>query len=434
MAADYESKPVDAQALAAAFGGPATEGDELAESVVDDDGRTRTDRPSSISTAAASDVMAALKEALDDARISWDASSLHAAVAALLSSQFVLFAGPSGTGKSTLARALMDFFVPPDAQGVIEARRQMLGPEDLVGFRSPISDQFVRGFAHSALAALHDAGSEDLAASAVLVEEVNLSSVEGYLSAFMHALSGPSVSHVPWQLYDPADDPVPGVLAELSIGPWPRLLGTINVDATALAPSPKVAARASVVLLLPSAHADTRTAITSLRSQRTRVRFSETGASLLGDPALAVADGAGVDLNRLVDAVNQTVASVAAVAAPSNRQIVQMALYCAWFVLLADGGAGPDRVSSVGPSGEATPSDLYKLGAENALLYFLLPSLRADEFSEALGVLNGLSSLFVPPSAEREVLGGLLGSRVERLAASDDGSAGRYLDYWDRLS
>ena len=62
-----------------------------------------------------------------------DATDLLAAV---LSSQFVLFAGPSGTGKSTLARQLQSFFADSDKARTVDARRQWLSPEDLAGYYS----------------------------------------------------------------------------------------------------------------------------------------------------------------------------------------------------------------------------------------------------------------------------------------------------------
>src|SRR4051794_10456782 len=52
------------------------------------------------------DLVYRFEEALDAARVQLDVSTVLASLAGMLSSQFLLLAGPSGTGKSTLARAL----------------------------------------------------------------------------------------------------------------------------------------------------------------------------------------------------------------------------------------------------------------------------------------------------------------------------------------
>ena len=71
----------------------------------------------------------------------------------------------------------------------------------------------------------------------------------------------------------------------LLFGPYPRVIGTINVDTTAPAPARKVVARSSVILLKPEAL--TVGALVNLfgQEQESSDAWHGEGAPWLGDPA-----------------------------------------------------------------------------------------------------------------------------------------------------
>lgn len=375
------------------------------------------------------------QDALETAGIEVDASTLMASLAAVYSSQFVLFAGPSGTGKSTLARALMDFIVPEEAQAVIEARRQLVGPEDLTGFLSPFTGEFSPGLDLGGLMRLAT-DEVKAAAPSLLVEEVNLSTIEGYLSPLTHGLSSPSVPWVQWRLH-PNDEDVDGIPATLLIQPFPRLLGTINVDATAMAPSPKVAARSCVLLLLPKfKDQSVSNALDALTGPRPKVDLDDEAMSLLGDPLSIIRDE--MDLNErdaIAAEVHRVIQQVKGAGAqrfvPSRRQLAQMVTYASWFVWLADGYL--DRGGVMAEDEDGKPLGPTTVAAENALLHFILPSLRPDVFSEVVGLLQGDSPAIPFSDPADDAVGSLLGKRFTDLVAGTTSSS-RYLDFWDRLS
>src|SRR5690242_14780704 len=101
--------------------------------------------------------------------LDFDEATILDALAAYLSSQFLLFAGPSGTGKSSLARALATFFT--DRFVALEAEVGLTRPADFVGYPSSITgaSEYVTTPATDLLLELPSGGTNALS-PAVLVE------------------------------------------------------------------------------------------------------------------------------------------------------------------------------------------------------------------------------------------------------------------------
>lgn len=369
------------------------------------------------------------------AGIEFDTSTVVDLLVSYLSSQFLLFAGPSGTGKSTAARALGYIFCTPKSFGVIEGRRQMIGPEDVAGYYSPLSKSYVRVPDLRVLQQLAVPAPD--AVPALLVEEINLSAVEGYLAPFTHGMSGPTAEEITWELHNaPIADPPD----ELALGPFPRLMGTINVDATAMAPAPKVTARACVLLLEPPGDSSISSALQQLKSPQAPPTVAEgAGAELVGDPSEIFASGIAqdpllvqhaTDLINLIRATGPYDQGAGAAALPnpvSRRQIAQLLTYGSWFVLFAQAHVA---------NGGTLLGDSHRLGIENALLHYVLPSLPGVDFGTALQRLQDAKTSLAQSSTNTQELGGVLLARVERLmsAGGDALGMGRILDFWDRLS
>jgi energy-coupling factor transporter ATP-binding protein EcfA2 len=349
-------------------------------------------------------------------------------LAAVLSSQFVLFAGPSGTGKSTAAMALADFFTPGPRRATVTVERTWETPQDVVGAYSSFAGYYLAkpGLDELLRMELHDAatdGSVESCTPVVVVEEANLSAIEGYLNPVVHGLSAPAKRSIRWDLHPldhlaprSGEEGAPQVIPPaLELGPWPRFLGTINVDHTAIAPARKVSGRACVVLLEPmeaSASADGVDALWEgvgagdrdvgpeelLHDPRTAL------ASLRGDPGLAA-------LATGLDQVTSQLAEALGANPVSKRDEQRCLLYMAFFQEIAPHVPGFEV------------EDLLVKTAENAVLHFVLPGLTPQQFAVAVDLFRA------PGSAS------LLRSRCARLMPEDaDASLGYAVDFWTALS
>jgi DNA polymerase III delta prime subunit len=349
-------------------------------------------------------------------------------LAAALGSQFVLFAGPSGTGKSTAAMALADFFTPLARRARITVERTWEAPQDVVGSYSAFAHYFLAKPGLDELLRLrYDASAPaDSVASrspVVVIEEANLSPIEGYLNPVVHGLSVPAKEIIEWNLH-PLDEDAPRgaedgaalvVPSKLALGPWPRFLGTINVDHTAIAPARKVSGRACVVLLEAMEVSAAADGVDALWDGVGSAERQEGPEELLHDPRTALASLRGspglTALASGLDAVTTTLGDKLGANAVSKRDEQRCLLYMAFFQEIAPHVPGFET------------GDLLNTAAENALLHFVLPGLTPQQFAIAVELFR------------EEQTGSLLRSRCARLLPEDaDASLGYAVDFWTALS
>lgn len=345
-------------------------------------------------------------------------------LSAVFSSQLVLFAGPSGTGKSTAASALATFFAPPNRRSVIKVERLWESPSDVVGSYSTFANRFVPRPGLEQLRRAIAEPAPQAPSPFVIIEEANLSAMEGYLNPIMHELSEPAVERVAWQLHS-MDGPqtVMGndsltVEPILYLGPWPRFLGTINVDHTAPAPAHKVCGRACVVLLEPPEDSASSEGVDALWSDPFPDEDESAPPGVLHDPRTTLGmlrDGEGLaSLSTSLDGVLQDLRDAIHGGNPvGKRDEHRCLLFMAWFAEIAPAVPGIDI-----PGGS-----VLRVAAENAVLHFVLPGLSADQFSSAVTQFSSAGS------------GSLLNRRCKNLADHEEvGSFGVPVDFWESLT
>lgn len=338
-------------------------------------------------------------------------------LAAVLSSQFLIMAGPSGSGKSLMASALAAFFAPKDRRCRLEASRLLAKPEEFLGYYSHLADQ--KFMAYDPLLSLLDLDTTDNGTPPMItIEEANLSPIEGYLSALVHGLGELETKVLPLRLHTQpgeVDSQVPGrkVSHALELQPYPRFFATINVDADSPAPARKVVSRACVVLL------ETPTFETALAAADTLVHPSvgDAGgpaAAYIGKPTIAFDRYAATGSEVYEQALGERAVMLRdklGVDVIAHRQLQRSLVYMAGFVEL---------------SGETEPEQGHpavEAAADNAILHFVLPSLPAAQFERALETLEDGQPT------------GVLVTRLARLrSVVDEQQFGPPPDFWGALS
>lgn len=337
-------------------------------------------------------------------------------LACFVSSQMLLLAGPSGTGKSSLARGLADFFSAEVA--VIDAEPGLIRPQDLVGYSSSLTgtEEFVGTAATEELLSLHDTAGDD--PPVLIVEEANLSPIEGYLAPLSHGLSGLSARTVRWPLHASAVElPLRGKASvfsppQLVLDPYPRMLGTLNVDASAPAPANKIAARGAVVLLEPP-RLNVVVNLPPPGAHPPSAGSAPPGRGTVGNPTdpLLSRVTAGTD-GPLREALRQAVYDALGDARRVSPRMAQRALMfqAAYEALCQSAGGSLEQHRA-------------RHAAENALLHVLLPVLSPTDFTEAARRLVSASQ----PN-------GLLHERLATLRLDEADWRHAPDDFWSGLS
>jgi len=356
------------------------------------------------------------RDFLDQRGLVYDAYTQVDMLACTLGSQFLLFAGPSGTGKSTAAGVLADFFTPKPSQAVLDGRPAWTSPEDVVGQYSAFANDYLPGPATADLRRLE---ARSGAVPVLTVEEANLSPMEAYLGPVITTASSVAFEALPWQLHR---QPAGGALTvpqEVRLGGWPRVFGTVNIDSTAEAPAPKVSGRACVVLLEPPSIVQALASTDAIVPSPVQAASTPPGAHLFGDPRTAWSAHVTVGpLGRYANALLPLLAVIAESAGRgtnlvSPRDVQRCVLYMSWHAPLAEAAKA---------TGLLTATDDVE-SAENAILHFVLPGMSSEQFGRAL-----------PPLLASATPDGLLERRLRKLTAGGDSLFGVSPDFWASLS
>lgn len=165
------------------------------------------------------------------------------AFAALLSKRFVIFQGLSGSGKSRLAQAIAYWFQEVEEQVVVVAvGADWTSSEHVVGYQDALAPDRYRRPASGALDVILDARVDSTRPYFLILDEMNLSHVERYFADMLSAIESDEAVAL-----HASEDPIEGVPSEVLLPPNLFILGTVNVDETTYAFSPKVLDRANVI-------------------------------------------------------------------------------------------------------------------------------------------------------------------------------------------
>ena len=168
-------------------------------------------------------------------------------IASLLTKPFIICSGLSGSGKTKLAQAFVQFISENDSQyKIIPVGADWTNREPLLGYPNGLDPKSYVTPDSGALQLMIDANSNSNKPYFLILDEMNLSHVERYFADFLSIIeSGDSI-----KLYsgsdrmDSANTRIPKEIG------WPKnlfIIGTVNIDETTYMFSPKVLDRANVI-------------------------------------------------------------------------------------------------------------------------------------------------------------------------------------------
>ena len=182
-----------------------------------------------------------ISETLSDIGRKTDFNQLANVVVTIAQSQFTLFSGYPGTGKTSLAKLIGQSMGLDKRLLNIPVARGWISSRDMLGFYNALSQSFVpssTGLYHL-LEQMQDEEIEKKSAPAiVLLDEFNLSQPEHYFSPFLEMADAESTRTI--FTGDPSKP-------ELSVPKHLRFLGTVNHDDSVQILTPRMLDRASII-------------------------------------------------------------------------------------------------------------------------------------------------------------------------------------------
>ncbi len=164
-------------------------------------------------------------------------------VASLLTKPFLILSGLSGSGKTKLAQAFVQWICRNEEQyKIVPVGADWTNREPLLGYANALDQtQYIKPDSGVVDLILH-ARENDHLPHFLILDEMNLSHVERYFADFLSVMeSNGKIS------FHSGDDDKSGVPASVTMPSNLFIIGTINVDETTYMFSPKVLDRANVI-------------------------------------------------------------------------------------------------------------------------------------------------------------------------------------------
>ncbi|HMR20073.1 MAG TPA: DUF3578 domain-containing protein [Sphingobacterium sp.] len=176
--------------------------------------------------------------------LSFSPSLVTRLVGSLLTKPFVILTGLSGSGKTRLAQAFVQW-ICRDAQQycIVPVGADWTNREPLLGYPNALNPQEYVKPDNGALDLIIKANKNSGLPYFLILDEMNLSHVERYFADFLSVME----SHETIPLYAKQEQEKSGVPAKIK---WPSnlfIIGTVNIDETTNMFSPKVLDRANTI-------------------------------------------------------------------------------------------------------------------------------------------------------------------------------------------
>ena len=220
-----------------------------------------------------SEFLARLKDYAAAQGLSYDLNDLRRYHVSVLCEGLTVLEGPSGVGKSSLARIYGDVLaganaIPPrDGTHIVHVSPSWVERADLLGYVNTVTGEFSpseTGLFQRLVLAETDwsRNGGDSGLYPVCLDEMNLAQVEHYFSDFMQILELPEAKRVLrcFSKESVAPSAVFRDHASILLPPTVRFVGTVNFDETTKRLSPRLLDRVNLICLNDSIRARTQTA------------------------------------------------------------------------------------------------------------------------------------------------------------------------------
>jgi 5-methylcytosine-specific restriction protein B len=190
-----------------------------------------------------------LKDSITNSGLVFSEKIVTRFISSLLTKPFVICSGLSGSGKTKLAQAFVQWICENDTQyKIVPVGADWTNREPLVGYPNGlVAEEYITpdsGVVHLLMEAVKS-GNENKPFFLIL-DEMNLSHVERYFADFLSIMESKDTI----KLYTGNErKSLDGLPVPLEIG-WPKnvfIIGTVNIDETTYMFSPKVLDRANVI-------------------------------------------------------------------------------------------------------------------------------------------------------------------------------------------
>ena len=167
-------------------------------------------------------------------------------ISSLLTKPFVICSGLSGSGKTKLAQAFVQWICESNKQyKIVPVGADWTNREPLLGYPNGLAAEEYVMPDSGALQLIIDAKNDESKPYFLILDEMNLSHVERYFADFLSIMESKDCI----KLYDGVDRRCNGNKIDKKIY-WPKnlfVIGTVNIDETTYMFSPKVLDRANVI-------------------------------------------------------------------------------------------------------------------------------------------------------------------------------------------
>ncbi len=183
------------------------------------------------------------RKACEDAGLLYDSELITRFVASLLTKPFVILTGLSGSGKTKLAQAFVQWICQDKSQyRIIPVGADWTNREPLLGYPNALQpNEYVKPD-NEALDVILQANQNPDLPHFLILDEMNLSHVERYFADFLSVME--SKEFIPLYAEDSEDKGVP---AQVKLPDNLFIIGTVNIDETTNMFSPKVLDRANTI-------------------------------------------------------------------------------------------------------------------------------------------------------------------------------------------